>query len=142
MRDRDRPIRGHGEDLDQLLEVAPMVFGVAPLRHRWANPAARTARRVAVGAIGGGRGRVVVQLGHVDPVAADRSHAQLNQQARPVRREQPFVSRARPLKSVDLVVRTPRNVPRTPALRRRLGSVAVGMDNRSGSFASTRRRLP
>ena len=85
----NRTVGGHGHDLDQLLEVAAMVFGEASFGDRRADPRPRPPDGGPVGAVEGDRGGVVVQLGDVDPKPPDRADAQGREQARPVRDEQP-----------------------------------------------------
>lgn len=83
-----RPIGGHGEDPDQLLEVGPVVLGKAVRSHdgRLATP--RLPGGLSEGAVQAHAGGVVVELGTVHLELPDRSQHQFVEQGGPVRVEE------------------------------------------------------
>jgi hypothetical protein len=95
--ERDGPVRRDGEDPHQLQQVRTVVLGMAPGRHRGADPAAPGAGRLGVGAVESQRGGVVVQLGAVDAVGADGGQAECGEQAGPIGQEQLVESAADPV---------------------------------------------
>jgi hypothetical protein len=86
---RRRPVGGHGQDLHQLFEVGPVVFGVAEGHRRGGLAAARRAVRALVGAVHADRGGVVAQLRGVDAELGCHADDQLGGHAGPVGVKQP-----------------------------------------------------
>jgi hypothetical protein len=87
--DRHGPVGGHGQDPQQLLEVGPVVLGVAKGDRRGglAAPPPPIGGRVDAGELD--RGGVVVQPRDVDAEAVHRVQHQPGRQAGPVGVEQP-----------------------------------------------------
>ena len=127
--DRDRPVRGHGEDEQQLLEVGAEVLVVAVADRRGRFAAAPVPVRVRVRAGHGDGGGVVVQLADVDAEAADDAEHRLGEQACPVGVEEPVEHAAHPVvvERCDVVARQPEH----PRLVRR-GPFAQRVDRAVG----------
>jgi hypothetical protein len=89
VRDRHRPIGGHGQDPHQLLEVRAVILVVPERDRRGGLPAAGPPVRARIPAGDGDAGGVVVQLRAVDPEPGHRVEHQPGQQRGAVRVEQP-----------------------------------------------------
>lgn len=82
--DRRGPVGGDGRGPDQLLQVRPVVLGVAGRDHRGRFPAPRVPVGVAVETLDTDRGGIVVQLAGVDAELGHDAQDELGEQARPV----------------------------------------------------------